>query len=430
MTLTKSIYQNLFWKGLYYFSLFMLNVAIARCYTATVSGWIFYISNYYSLIILLASLSLESGMIFYSSKNEINPLKLASFSLLWAFIIGLLTFVFILIFYNGQPNLSEKKSFLQTSVTYISGFILIIFFSALFAAKKDFRTPNIILVFTNIILGVLLPWKHGFAINNIDVTTYIKIYFFSFFIEGFAIALFFLFKYNLSFSILFPTLLEYKKLFRFSLIALSSNIIFFLLYRIDYWFVKYYCSANDMGNYIQASKLVQLIIIVPSTISIVIFPFIAANNRDYKNGLLLLSRVLMFYAVTVCFMIAITGYWLFPLIFGSSFSKMYFPFLMLIPGVLSLTTLYPYTAYYSGINQIKKNISGSIIGLAIVIILDIVLIPMLGIKGAAMASSIGYLSYQVYIMLQFKKLQKINLLDCYLLKKRDLKEIFLLTKIK
>ena len=50
-----------------------------------------------------------------------------------------------------------------------------------------------------------------------------------------------------------------KIVIRYSLFALMANLIYFLVNRIDYWFVEHYCSAEDLGNYIQASKLAQML---------------------------------------------------------------------------------------------------------------------------------------------------------------------------
>lgn len=429
MTLGKSIYQNLFWKGLYYVSLFALNVAIARFFTASISGWIFYTTNSYSLILLISSLSLESGMMFYLSKNEINPFRLVSFSLLWSLFIGLLTLLYFFIFGKGQLHLPEGNLMLQTSATYICGYIMIIFFPALFSAKKDFRTPNIVMTIFNLglLLLLILPWKFGKEINS---SIYIKIYFTSFLLEGLIIASTFIFKYNKAFQFALPNKIELKRIFKYSLLAFSSNIIFFLVYRVDYWFVNFYCNAIEMGNYIQVSKLVQLMITVPSTISIVLFPFIASGQKDVVNTLLLLSRSLMLYAIFVCIGTASVGYWLFPFIFGPSFSNMYLPYLMLIPGVFALILNYPFAAYYSGINKVRKTVYANLLALVLIIFFDIVLIPKFGISGAAMSSSIGYFSCLTYIMWNYKNDNKIKFKDCYIYKKGDLDKILINFKLR
>jgi O-antigen/teichoic acid export membrane protein len=82
---------------------------------------------------------------------------------------------------------------------------------------------------------------------------------------------------------------------------------------------------------------------------------------------------------------------------------MYQPFLLLIPGILSLSGLFTLTAYFAGSDQQKINITGAVYSLIVILIGDIIFIPRYGINAAALISSIGYIVYQGYIVLVFKK---------------------------
>jgi O-antigen/teichoic acid export membrane protein len=99
----------------------------------------------------------------------------------------------------------------------------------------------------------------------------------------------------------------------------------------------------------------------------------------------------------------ITGKWFFPFVFGVSFSGMYQPFLLLVPGILSLSGLFTLTAYFAGKNQIKTNITGSVYALIVILAGNIIFIPKYGINAAALISSIAYIIYQGYILFVFKK---------------------------
>ena len=71
-----------------------------------------------------------------------------------------------------------------------------------------------------------------------------------------------------------------KNVIRYSLVALLANGIYFLVNRIDYWFVQYYCTAKDLGNYIQASKLGQMMLILPSILGSTLFPIFSSRNKS------------------------------------------------------------------------------------------------------------------------------------------------------
>ena len=110
----------------------------------------------------------------------------------------------------------------------------------------------------------------------------------------------------------------------------------------------------------------------------------------------------------ICLILAFTGYWLFPIVFGPSFSNMYVPFLLLIPGILAISGLYPYTSYFAGQNRIRVNIAGSFLAFIFILVADYLFIPRYGINGAALISSIGYFIYYCYVFLVFKKEKRIE----------------------
>jgi O-antigen/teichoic acid export membrane protein len=132
-----------------------------------------------------------------------------------------------------------------------------------------------------------------------------------------------------------------------------------------------------------------------------------------------LSRLICTGAAFICALLGAIGYWLFPWIFGAGFQNMYLPFLLLVPGILAIATLYPYTAYYAGKNKVRHNIIGSLLALGAIVAADCLLIPLWNISGAALASSLGYLVYEGYILWQFKKEYGIRLRDCFILQKAD-----------
>ena len=67
---------------------------MARVYEATQSGWIYFISNNFFLVILIGGLSLDSSMTYFSASNKIAPNKLASFAMLWPLVVCILSVIF------------------------------------------------------------------------------------------------------------------------------------------------------------------------------------------------------------------------------------------------------------------------------------------------------------------------------------------------
>src|ERR1700687_1935864 len=78
------VLQHMLWRGLYFFSVMLLNILIAHLFAAEKSGQIFYIVNKLALVLLIVSISLESGSSFYISSDKLNAIQMANFCQLWA----------------------------------------------------------------------------------------------------------------------------------------------------------------------------------------------------------------------------------------------------------------------------------------------------------------------------------------------------------
>ena len=416
--------QSLLWRGMYYVAAFIINILIARHFQASASGAVYYISSIYALVLLLASLSFESGIIYFASKREIPVDRLFNFAISWSFFLGLITF-FIAHYFFGKTYLGVPAGLIMlSSVLFITGNLFITYCSGFFFAVNNFFAPNIIIISGTIILIILIPFNGGSVIPAVTDENYFYIYFSSFFIQGICMAVAARIKFIKAWSFKFLSVQQFRLLFRYCALAFTGNVIFFLLYRVDYFFVEKYCTSAQLGNYIQVSKLVHLFFILPTILASVVFPVTAGGQKENINKLLtLLSRSVFFMYTIVLVVLFFIGKWFFPFLFGESFTMMYQPFLWMIPGILALSGIFTLTAYFAGKNQIKVNITGSVYSLVIILIGDIIFIPRYGINAAAFISSIGYIVYQVYIIMIFKKEYPCSVADFFIFRLSDWKQI-------
>ncbi len=402
MSVKKAIQDVLLWRGLNFLSAFILNVMVARLFEAENTGSLFFVINNLSLVILLLSFSLESGIGYYTSAGKISPAKAGALALLWTLsaTIPVALFFFSV---NTSPLLGVDLSIPATC--FITGSLLISFYSALYYATGNFIVPNACSLTVNLILSMLFI---AGLFDIISIQRLLYAYFIGFLVQGSAIAMLYFYKEKMS-AFRLPASSDFKLIIRYSLIALIGNIIFFLVYRIDYWFVEEYTTQNRLGNYIQVSKIVQWFLLLPLTISSAIFPLTAAGkDDDIMHKVVFLSRLLFWLFFFACILLAITGSWFFVWLFGDSYSAMYPVFLLYIPGILSLAALYPLSSYHAGIKRPDINVRGSLLALLIIVLGNSLFTPPYGIYAAAIVSSIGYLVYFTYSLYIFNKSSKIK----------------------
>ena len=409
MDVNKSIKTHLVWRAFSLFSLLLLNILFARYYAAAATGWVFYVFTVNSFIVQLFGFSLEAGVAYYTARKSIRESRLINFSLLWTLIVSLITLLLYSVYSSIYPTRVEYP--IAYPVAFVAGNMLIAFGNAIYYSKYDFTTPNIISLVIN--SGLIIFLIVSFEYSKIEIPfAFLPVYFYSFLLHGVILfcTLFIISKEEKFLLNITPK--NVRKIFRYSSYAFIANLLFLGITRIDYFFIRHFNTAEELGNYIQVSKIAQLFFILPAIISTVLFPFVASGSQpELKKSINKFSVKLLLLYSLICLGIAASGYWLFPFVFGPSFSKMYVPFLLIIPGILSISALYPYTAYFAGANRIRENINGSLLAFVFIVASDYLFIPGYGINAAAAISSIGYFIYYCYVFLVFKKETRIEKKD-------------------
>jgi len=423
MSFQKQIVQSLLWRGSYFTSILVLNIFLSRYLGAAQTGWIFYISTNFSFILILAGLTIENAVNYYASNKEIEQEKLAWFSLLWSVMVGVAALIFLWIFYQnltGAPY-ADKTRYVLYGVSYVAGIQLTNFFTVLFYAKKKFVLPNVLMAALNVVFILLIAFQHA----STRATLITPLYFSLFAGTGIVLAAAFKWSANSWRKIVFPSRLQVKLLVRYAMLALTANVIFFLVYRVDYWFVERYCSAAALGNYIQVSKLGQMLLIFPTIISGVVFPHTAGGMErvEMKDNILRIGRFTTLLYLLFFVVVAVSGKWLFPVVFGPTYNMMYLPFLVLLPGIWALSNLFVLSAYFGGTNQVKTNITGAAIGLVIILLGDVLFIKTYGIVAAAIISTAGYLANFGYAFYRIQKEHPVSIKEYWKINKEDFKWI-------
>lgn len=385
----RALLDSFIWRGLYFFTTLLLNVCIARVYQASQSGWIYFISNNFYLVLLIGSLSLDSSITYFSASNKISADRLASFSLSWSVVVTALSIICTAVLTHSHYITSNYLFLFIAGAAYTFGISLTNFFTSLFYANHNYAVPNILMSSINIVvIGLMFIYTQGWWGLNKDQFLYL--YFLQFILQGAGLALLYVILGKTRLKE-YPTRQEFRELFRFTFIALSANIAYYLINRVDYLFVDAWCSAKSLGNYVQVSKMGQLFLIIPSIISSAVYPQSAKGETAGLVNLILrmITLFTIFYIGVVTAAYCFSNQ-IFLWLFGATFNEMYLPFLVLLPGILFLSLHIIIAAYFGGQNKPVYNVISTGIGLAVVLAGDCLLIRPMGIIGAAFVSTVGY----------------------------------------
>jgi O-antigen/teichoic acid export membrane protein len=318
---------------------------------------------------------------------------------LWS-IGGAIIAAIVVLAYN---KITHAHFSITNSFMYVGGMLLLTFFTALFNAKHHYVTQNLTIAIVNTGLAIsLLFLKDNF-------NSFVTIFFIAVLLQGIAMAVSYMLQYVKKASLFIINKIEFTALLQYAAVAFLGNVMFFLMYRVDYWFVKRFVNNEDLlGNYIQVSKVGQLFFIIPSIVASTIFAVTAEGKKEnMQNKIIKLSKILFIGTLLLCLPLVFWGKYIFPFAFGETFTYMYKPFLLLLPGILFLATQSPISAYNGGMGKLKYNLVATIVALVLIVIGDIIFIPIWGISGAAAVCSVAYCICALFLIITFFKQKNI-----------------------
>ncbi len=432
MGLKKLFAQSIIWRGFYFFSILLVNVFLSRYLRAANTGNLYLITVIFSFVQTVLSLSAEAGIVYFASGNIIERNKLISLMGLWSVVAGIVMIGLTCIYFLFSS--SDKALLLPYCVygfCYVCGQSLTNYSIAIYYTKENYFVPNLLLSLVNLAFVIIIPGKNS-LINAQHVQFIMYLFFSTNFVGGLIVYISYITGNRREGSFGFPEKEKFKLFLQYSITALAANVVFFLVYKVDYLFVHYspVCTAADLGNYIQVSKLGQMMLVIPQIISSVVFPRTASgiDRMKINSAIMLIARLFSQLFLLAFIITAFFGNRIFVMLFGETFNKMQIPMLITIPGIFALSVLTLLSAYFSGKGKVKINLYGSIVGLSVMIIGDFIFVPRYGIIAAAAISTLSYVSNLAYSLLHFYRDYSISWTEFVRWKKADYDWMFTILK--
>lgn len=179
----------------------------------------------------------------------------------------------------------------------------------------------------------------------------------------------------------------------FVMVGYLGNLINLINYRFDVWVVGSYAGTAQLGLYAVAVGLAQLFFYIPEPFSNVIQPYLYGEMSPQLLAKFKFIMRLNFTTVaSLSLLLGLVAPWIVPLLFGEVFRGSVTALRWLLPGIIlvSCSKLLGPLVVQGGF--IRFNLYAVAISALVTIVLDFLLVPSWGIKGAAVASSVAYLT--------------------------------------
>jgi O-antigen/teichoic acid export membrane protein len=417
MDFTKNVISRFVCRIIALIASIALSIVIARVLGPTGKGvyaMIFLIS---SLLYLLGSFGIDTANTYFTGKKSFKLKFLVSNSLFFGLCNGIGLILIFLLFYYFFGNLFFKginPSFIYLVLITVPFTLITNYLAGILLGKQKIKELNWIMVFTSLanLVGVvllLLIFKKG-ILSLILLSILISII-------NSLISISLVSKFaKIKFSF-YPK--AFKLCFNFGIKGYLADIIMFLNYRLDMVLVNFFMNITQVGFYSLAVNIAEMMWYLPKSIFTVLFSEVASQKGNSGELTARVCRINTFILILLSISVILFARLGIKILYGSNFLPSLLPLLLLIPGIIFIGMISPIAGYRIGIGQIKYAPKINIITLIINISLNLILIPKLGISGAAIATSISYLGTNIMESYLFKKFSGISWKDTFVIKKGD-----------
>ncbi len=415
--------KNTFWIYLLNYLGAPFGYAIRIFYTRTLTVEeyaIFYaVLGFFSLISLLSDLGLSETLNYYGVRFfERNDWKSLKTTILFTFFFQVCSsFILTLILYSSASFLSQNYFHTPEAASLLRGLLVYFIFlnllkpilSVFKIKQKLFKSTFISTLRLPLIFTFSLPLLFVHTLKVVVLSwslTYILL-----FIIGFILALK---EFPALRQVRFKqNLVLYKKLLSYASIIILSSGATLLLNRIDVQLITYFRSLHEVALYVNALSLAQLFtkLIVPFTI--IIFPL---TTKLFEKGRLeelkyILSHILqglLFFGLPFLLTFLLYPQELLLLFYGKLYVAGDEALVILIVGSFFAALTGVNFAILAGTGAVKRRLYITYLAAMINLVGDLLLIPRLGIRGAAIMTSMSYLLMFVFSYNKILPLPSLN----------------------
>jgi len=214
--------------------------------------------------------------------------------------------------------------------------------------------------------------------------------------------------------------------FRFGLVPFLALAVMNLIFRSDVFLVKYFLNDVELGYYGLGVSLCERIWMIPESIGVVVLMKAALSlEHDSVAATARVCRVTLWVTAACCLAFGAAAPWLIPFLYGSSYAPAVTPLEVLLPGIALISIFLVLHSDLTGRGEAKITLRVFSVFLILNVVLNVVLIPWLGIAGSALASTISYGGGSLTLALFYARRYGVRVSELLVLERRDIEDILL-----
>ena len=404
-------------RAMVLFLSFLTGVIVARTLGPAGKGLLAVIAMVGVTVVNLGNLGIRTFNTYIFSNENVEKNSVISNSFWAGLIIGIIFFIILSVLALNFPIFFRNipRSYLLLYLVSLPFLFWSNFFQGILIGEQKFRKFNIFIVIAQTInlVGVILL----LLVFKLDVF-YVVIWYVLVNIINALLPMGSVFIRNglhlrLNLEVL-------KQALSYGVRIFLTGIFSLLILRIDLYMVNFFKGMAESGLYSLASTFGDVFFILPFSIVTVMFPKINAEDKSKKESVAKYSRISFFSVLilaigTLLFIKLFIG-----LLYGQEFLPSVQPILLLLPGLIFLSTATVLSQYFLSTKYPFKLTICWFLATILNIVLNFIYIPQYGMIAAALSSTITYFLVFGFHYYFFYKETKMGFYDVFVPRKEEI----------
>jgi O-antigen/teichoic acid export membrane protein len=210
---------------------------------------------------------------------------------------------------------------------------------------------------------------------------------------------------------------------RFGSRAIVGTIAERLQFRADAFLVNLLVSVRATGIYSVTTGLAETLWYVPNAIAVVMFSRAVDPTTDAGRIAAVLTRTTLAMTLVTAIPAFLLAPTLVEIIYGEPFREAGFALRWILPGVVLYSVVAVLSRYVVGQGRPGTGTVVLLAGLVINVTANLILVPRLGIEGAALSSSISYAVTALLTLVVFRRLSGRGIAETLVIRRSDLRAL-------
>lgn len=420
MGYSKNIGHNLFTQVIKIIFGALTSIIVARSLGPTKMGYVAYILLIFNLIGTFGHFGLTSAVAFFQKKSGFERAAIYNTNINILALIAVLLSILVILARSTGWLLSGYNSW------YILGG-LILMISTTFTSHHQAWLIGDEKIIPNNNIGLIVFFSRSIAILGFYLCGWLTPFSF-FYLNVFGMLLWFiLIQIKIHEPYIFMVKLPVLKAeLKYGAFGWWSALFAYLHLRVDQIMIKQYLGVTELGIYSIAVSISELLFLLPVAITGALIGRLY-NLPAGDDGRMLTARTirLSLYICIILAAIGVLGSFLIPVVYGLPYIRATQATIILLPGVLLACIPKIASPWFYAEGKPHIHLRITLLTFIVNLVANLILIPLMGINGAALATTIAYICYGGWYIAQlaigenfgFKALLKLDPEDGQILRR-------------